>query len=256
MNYRAIFFLAAIQSTLVFAGAFDRQSDTRTMTFESIAKNREIWGADIDFGLTLNRGNVERTMGGAGLGLFHATDTLSVYLNGSYFYGAIESEKFDNKGNATLRFDYKMSPFWKLFFFSTHSFNEINKIDYRATHGLGPWLDFKGERFHNAFSVAIVHQFENFPVSPSERAIRLSIRDMMKITLTETSFLGWDIFYVPAFSDFSDFHLFIQPFLEVYLASSVSIKYLVSFERDNRPQPEVEKNDLENQVQLKFSFGE
>ncbi len=242
----------------VFAlgGDFDRQSDTRTATFDSIANQRKDWGLDMDFGLTLNRGNVDRTVGSAGFNIFDASEALTAYLSGSYYYGAFGSARYDHKANATLRFDFRMSPFWKIFIFSTHAFNEPQKIDYRATNGIGPWIDFGDEQISNGLSVAIVHEFENPKDAPVERIVRLSFRDMLTIKISESARAGYDFFVAPALEDFSDFRVFFQPYIEAKISEVFSLKYKVSFERDNQPQPGVEKNDVENLVQFSIHAGQ
>ncbi|MGE0616732.1 MAG: DUF481 domain-containing protein [Bacteriovoracia bacterium] len=238
------------------AARADQNSDLRTATIESVARNRKEWGVDLEVGTSLQRGNVDKSLGKFTTSLFKANDPYSVYLDGVYAFGAVGVKRFENRATGTLRLDYRMSPFWKIFVFTTHGFNEFQKLAYRGSMGAGPWVDFEVGGTKHGVSAAVSHEFEQFYGFAAERTARGSLRYLFFVPISENAGAGFDFFYCPSLGDFADHHLYWAPFLEAKVIDQwMTMKLSVSIERDSRPKPGVFANDTQTMVSIGFHGG-
>lgn len=243
-------------SASAWSDPYDRQSDTRTATTESVSLGRKHWGFDTDAGVLLRRGNSEISTANFRLGGFRRFGSLNAYLQTQYDYFWIDGFRGVNAGSAVLRVDHELSGSWRVFGFTTHGYNEFLKLDYRATTGGGLWWDHSAENVRYAPSIAVTHEFERFKDLGVERAARLSTRMIVEREITDTAKLGFDFFYVPAFQDWNDFRLFFEPYIETQIYKEwLGLKYRMSFERDNRPKPGVDKNDTSIAVSFTVHLG-
>src|SRR5262245_24631467 len=104
---------------------FLRATDTRTATPESLLAPRPSWGIDASFGATMNRGNVHFTYITAALTAVKKWESSAVSFAGSMLYNTFGTTRVFNQGTGTLRYDRWLSERWRLFGFSSHSYNEF-----------------------------------------------------------------------------------------------------------------------------------
>ena len=142
-----------------------RADDLKTILPEDIFGDRKEWGVSLKLGGDSHSGNVEKKRLGAELSVFKRFNKLTAYWDTNISYlgvGEDPSSRVLNVGSTVLRLDHHFNETWRIFFFSTHAYNEFLKLDYRTANGIGPWWDYKGESFTLGVSLALAHEHENF----------------------------------------------------------------------------------------------
>lgn len=257
--------MRALILALAFAGAFsavagpnERTADLRTLVPDLVAKDKT-WGATIGAGATSISGNTKQVIGNFNTALFRRWDSWIAYVSGQYDYLGTGDplRRLKNLGSATLRGDYLFSPMWRWFAFTTHGYNEFQGLDYRASLGTGPWYQVSTDTFSNGLSLAVVYEFEDFQNGDFGRIGRIALRNVLSVKLSDTSAFALDFFYAPAISDFGDFRLMVIPALDVSIISNLlTLRLYATFERDMRPAPGIENNDLELGTRFSLNLGE
>ena len=236
--------VSLVPALAVAQSPFLRSTDTRTSTPETLLSSRESWGADFNFGATLNRGNVDFTSLAFGLGVVKKWQRSALSLAGSALYNTFGSKQVFNQGTATLRYDRWLSENWRLFAFNSHAYNDFILLNYRATVGAGPWYDLKLGPTVHGLSLAGTYEYESFQGGVTDSAGRLSFRLASKIPVSPIAELDLDFFYVPRASDLDDYHLYAQVSLEtLFVKSLFGLKVSWIDEYDSRPQPGIKTND-------------
>lgn len=245
------------------AFAFEERADTRTALPEEVAKNRKDWGTDLDVGTTLTRGNVEHNKVEANAGVFKNFSDWTAYAMGDLIHSSYKGEKFEHRGSATARLDYHLGPLetinphWRIVAFSTYAFNEILKLNYRNTYGIGPWLDLDTPRVKNGISVLPVYTRQFYKGYAIESRWTLSFRYVFSVAVTDRASMGFDFFYVPTLSDFDDKRIYFSPYVEAFLWERIlGLKLKSRTEYEGRPKGGIKKTDTEIVSSLTFHWGE
>ncbi|MBI5631463.1 MAG: DUF481 domain-containing protein [Elusimicrobia bacterium] len=234
-----------------------RATDTRTSTPEAVMQDRKDWGLDLAFGGNFNRGNTDVDYISGGFSAFKAWSDSSAYLNGSMIYNTFGSRKILNQGSLTARYDREIQRPWKIFAFNTNAYNEFIRLDYRSTTGVGPWYDAQWGEVKHGLSLAITHEYENFKGGLAESAARLSLRDVLRLPLSQAAELRADFFYRPKMDAIGDYHLFAEIGLETIIwKRNLGLKLAWIDEYDSRPQPGVKPNDALWLSAVTLHFGE
>lgn len=253
----------ALFAILTSAGApalaqssFLRAGDTRTSVPEAVLKERKDWGADLDFGGSVSRGNVDTDSLNARAGFFAARGPLSAYLTGLLAYGTISGARVRDQGSLTLRLDRKISGPWKVFGYHTGAYNDFVRLSQRFTTGAGPWYDFGLGPSRHGLSLALSHEYERFRGGQIERAGRLSWRLLSQAALSKTAELESNFFYVPKLDEPRDYRFYAEIGLKSMIwKDRLGLKVSWVDEYDSRPKPGVKANDTLWTTSLTLRLG-
>jgi hypothetical protein len=163
-----------------------------------------------------------------------------------------------NRINGTGLYAFNMLDNFNLFAYTTHTHDQINKIDYRLTNGAGVCLHklLPGFLKLGLLSAALASENEWFSQSPSQFAVRTVLRAQGIVPLTDSLDVGVDGFFTPALADVADYRLYGEAFLKVALPGNLaSLKLSVADEFDTRPQPGVKNNDFGVFTTLRVDWG-
>ncbi|HVE12850.1 MAG TPA: DUF481 domain-containing protein [Elusimicrobiota bacterium] len=221
-----------------------RSADTRTATPENVMGARKEWGADLSYGGSFNRGNVDTNFISSGFDLFKAFGQDTGYLNGSLIYNTFNHVRVLNQGSVTARYDHPVSGPWKVFVFNTNAYNEFIQLDYRETVGAGPWYDLALGPTKHGLSLALYQEHERFKGGVYQDNVRVSFRDVSLFPISDVASLRTDFFYAPRVDRFADNHIFFQAdFESLFYKKLLGLKLSFIDEYDSRPRPRIKRND-------------
>lgn len=163
-----------------------------------------------------------------------------------------------NRLNGTALYAYNMLDNFNLFAYTTHTHDQINKIDYRLTNGAGVCLHklLPGVLKLGLLSAAVASENEWFSQTPAQYAVRTVLRAQGILPLTDSLDIGVDGFFTPSLLDVADYRLYGEAFLKVALPGDVaSLKLSLADEYDTRPQPGVKNNDVGLFTTLRLDWG-
>lgn len=232
-------------STAALAVPVGTTPDTRPAAPQQ-RKQWEQQGVTLEMSGSLLQGNIN---------LLNLNSSASYHLNlnpHSFFidFGHLLTQTPDknlaHRLNGSALYAYSLTRHWNLYAYSTHSFDESIKLNYRLTNGGGICLH---QLFPDIFSLGLLSaglatENEWFQSGQTPFAVRAVLRGSFNIPLTEWATLGLDGFYTPAVSNFGDYRLYGESYLKFALSEMLSFKISVADEFDSRPQEGVQNNDF------------
>lgn len=203
---------------------------------------------DLSVGGSSLSGNIETRNIGGGFNLKYLVDEKrETLVEGKIARGKFAGNVIQDKSKGSFLYIYKWKPGINLYFSATHAKDSGTKIKNRTTYGLPGicWHQLLSDRF-DLFLVSLHPTFESetFDTGVKDSATRATLRVNFENAISETAKLGGDFLYIPDFSDFGDYRLYIEPYLQMSIVpNKYSFKITYAREHDSQPLPGVEEND-------------
>jgi len=184
------------------------------------------WSLNLSAGYTKNAGNTDLTSTTYGFFL-KFNDNISVLkLNYYGSYGKLKETVIENKGTATLNYDYFL--FWRIEFFS-YTMSDYNKITL-LTHRNGTGAGAKIFIIRNNYllidlSGAPIYQYEKYENQSPDEKWKWSIRGRAEIFPFDDSFsVKYCAFYIPSVKSKNNYRTTQDLSIYHKLIGSVSLK--------------------------------
>lgn len=220
------------------------------------------WSLNMSAGYTKSSGNTDLTNNTYGF-LLKYNDYITVLkLNYYGSYGKLKETVIENKGTATLNFDYFL--FWRIEFFS-YTMSDYNKITL-LTHRNGTGAGAKIFIIRNSYllvdlSGAPIYQYEKYEDQSPDENWKWSIRGRAEIFPFDDNFsIKYYIFYIPSMKDKSNYRTRQELTLYHKLIGPVSLKagYRRDFntydKKSYEENPALQKTDSTTYVQISLAL--
>ncbi len=170
-------------------------------------ENEKKWSMNLSAGSSKTSGNTELNSTNYGFFLKY-NDNLSVLkLSFSGSYGKLKQTVIENKGTATLNYDYFL--FWRieLFSYTMSDYNKITLLTHRNGTGIGAKIFIIRNNYLLVdLSGAPIYQYEKYEHQNAEEKWKWSIRGRAEIFPFDDSFsIKYCIFYIPTMDDKSNY---------------------------------------------------
>lgn len=241
------------------AGAqnYARTDDLRTRPPELWFPWKE-YGLDLRAGGGYLQGNVRSNSFSGGV---EFTKKLArdhqVFIEGAQDYAKFNDNIVLDKTRGSLLYAYAPAPRWNLFALSTQARNRFLQIRYRTMNGGGVcYHSFLPGFEHILASLAVTPDYEAFNSGLIRRTVRSQARFNFGYPISPFATLGGDFIYMPAFSDFADYLIYSETYLQLKVTKELlSLKISFTDEYDSRPFPGIQKNDKTLSYSLLVHFG-
>ncbi len=155
-----------------------------------------------------------------------------------------------------LRHNYLLSDRWATLAFLQHQRNPFQRLDSRYLLGFGGrWKAVRGKS--TLIYLGASHMFEQERIQDEEghqKAQRFSGFASLETRLSEDVTIDFLIFYQPRWSDFKDWRMFGEIYLEVELTGSLSLFTGYEIEHNSRPPVGVHPTDWHTKTGFAFKF--
>ncbi len=246
---------------LAQADTFSRTDDTRPKPPEHW-QQREVFGIDVGAGGAFMSGNVEHFAVHGSLDLmFRFAKRHEIFVEGRAAHSAFGGNTVIDKDRGSLLYALRVHPNINLFAYSTHSRNRFLTLKYRTTNSVGvcihSWVP--GVLDPSLLSIGFTPEWEWWEAEPQSvhlNAIRGTARLNIVWPATEFMRIGFDLSYSPVFTDFGDFRIYAEAFIEMKVTQdTVSFRFSFVDEYDSRPRPGVKSNDVTVIPSLEVHLG-
>ena len=236
---------------------YARTDDLRTRPPELWFPWKE-YGLDLRAGGSYLQGNVRSNSFSGGI---EFTEKLArsqqVFVEGAQDYAKFNDNIVLDNTRGSLLYAYAPKPHWNLFALSTQARNRFLQIHYRTMNGGGVcYHSFLSGFEHILASLAVTPDYEAFNSGLIRRAVRSQARFNFGFPVSPFATVGGDFIYMPAFSDFSDYLIYSEVYLQLKVTQErLSFKIGFTDEYDSRPFSGIQKNDKTLNYSLLVHFG-
>jgi hypothetical protein len=216
-------------------------------------------------GISLNvagnylRGNVNLSTVNTSLNLNVNRGRHQFFIDAGNFYSATDTTVLVNRLAGSTLYAYSVADNQNVYAYTTHSYDQSIKLDYRLTTGLGWCWHRLFEPYFSLFLISVnpAYEYELFQNNVTASALRGVFRVNAIKPVTDTIETGFDGFYTPALADLGDLRLYGEAYLKAKLIGDiVSLKLTLADEYDSRPQPGIQSNDVGVFTTLTAEWGQ
>lgn len=215
-------------------------------------------GISLNFSGSVLQGNVNLINTSGLLSYNLNIDKHQIFLDLGQLYTLAGTNVIANRLNGTLLYAYNLLDNFNLYGYTTHTRDDSIKLNYRLTNGVGVCLH---KLVPDIFSLSLVSlglasENEWFQDQSTPFALRAVLRLALTYPLSDWAELGLDSFYTPVSTDFGDYRLYGEAFVNLKLNELFSLKLSVADEYDSRPLNSVQNNDFGVFSTLTFNWGD
>jgi len=153
-------------------------------------------------------------------------DHIVIKLNCSNYYGELAGFIYENRGTATINFDYFL--FWRIEFFSysMSDYDKITKLEHR--NGTGAGLKFyliRNNYLLTDLSGAPIYQYEKYEFKEADEDLKWSIRGRIELFPFDNDFsVRYYAYYIPSIKNRSNYRTIQDVSIYKKIASPLGIR--------------------------------
>lgn len=245
-----------LMPALPAAAAIGTTPDTRPAAPQQ-RKSWKTFGASAELSGNFMQGNADIFNLGAIVNLNANFGPHQFFLDGGNTLTRLAGTTVVNRIAGSGLYAYGVLDNFNLYGYTTHAHDQSNKVDYRLTNGVGLCLHKIASPVFSLFLLSVGPSLEQEWIKGGayQTVIRSVARANAVLPVSDTVDWGVDAFYTPAVTDFGDFRVYAESYLQVKLTSALSLKITAADEYDSRPVPGIRLNDAGLFVGIKGEFG-
>lgn len=260
MKTRRFILLAAAMFATTAAPALAVPVGTTGDTRPAAPQHRPQWkqyGFDAQFSGDFLQGNVNLLNLSASTNLNANFGPHQFFIDAGNLITRSGNSTIVNRFSGSTMYAYAWYDNLNLYAFTTHSFDQSIKLNYRLTSGVGVCRHKIATDVFSLFLVSLGPAYENawYENDVYEQYMRAMLRVNATKPLGDRLELGFDAFYTPAVTEFGNYRIYGEASFKYKLTDILSLKLTAADEYDSRPQPGILNNDLGVFTTLEAEWG-
>ncbi|MFN8672298.1 MAG: DUF481 domain-containing protein [Candidatus Sericytochromatia bacterium] len=260
---KSLFYLSLItlligsESLKAFAAPIGTTSDTRPAS----PQQRKQWknqGLTLQVGGNLLGGNVDFQSFNTSLSYNLNINKNQFFIDAGNVFTKAGPNIIANRINASGLYAYNLLDNFNVYAYTTHTSDSSIKLDYRISNGLGVCLHKIASPFFKLFLVSLGGAYENewYQSNIQENAFRSVLRLNAILPVSDYAELGVDSFYTPVITNFNNYRLYNEAFLQFKIVpDTLSFKLSFADEFYSAPKTGVKNNDYGVFANLSLDIG-